>query len=232
MFAGLQNRNRDEFNQGLGDLVDYLKNCHDIFLGMWDNSKPASYMNFRTFIMGIEGNAEIFPNGVVYEGCFDNKPQFFRGESGAQDSIIPATDCALDLDYPKNSLTKYLFELRDYRPHHLQNYIDSLKEKSTRMNLKEFVLDDSYSSFLLLKAMKNTFNFRHLHWAMVKKYIHSNTNYPKATGGTPITTWLPNQMGACLEYCQVIMTHIKAEDLDAANRDEFQDLRDEIDKQI
>ena len=36
---------------------------------------------------------------------------------------------------------------------------------------------------------------------MTKQYIINNTKYPRATGGTPITTWLPNQIGACLENC-------------------------------
>lgn len=57
---------------------------------MWNESIPRNYLNFRTFIMGIKGNEEIFPNGVVYRGVYDNKPQSFRGETGAQDSIIPA----------------------------------------------------------------------------------------------------------------------------------------------
>jgi len=36
---------------------------------------------------------------------------------------------------------------------------------------------------------------------MVKSYIIENIKYPKATGGTPITTWLPNNIGAVLEDC-------------------------------
>ena len=28
----------------------------------------------------------------------------------------------------------------------------------------------------------------------------ANTEYPKATGGTPITSWLVNQIEACLQY--------------------------------
>jgi len=43
---------------------------------------------------------------------------------------------------------------------------------------------------------------------MVKQYIINNTKYPRATGGTPITTWLPNQMGACLEQCQVLINSV------------------------
>jgi indoleamine 2,3-dioxygenase len=65
--------------------------------------------------------------------------------------------------------------------------------------MKEFAMQDSESALLMLQNMHATFKFRHQHWGMVKKYIIDNTKYPKATGGTPITTWLPNQIGACLE---------------------------------
>lgn len=54
---------------------------------MWANSKPAEYLSFRVFIFGIT-NQSMFPDGVVYEGVEDNKPLNFRGESGANDSIV------------------------------------------------------------------------------------------------------------------------------------------------
>ena len=37
----------------------------------------------------------------------------------------------------------------------------------------------------------------------------SNTKYAFATGGTPITTWLINQIEAVLEYERVIIEHLK-----------------------
>lgn len=58
--------------------------------------------------MGHTGNAVYFPmvsrrittdlmgEGVVYEGVSD-KPMRFRGETGAQDSIIPASDNLLQV---------------------------------------------------------------------------------------------------------------------------------------
>ena len=58
-------------------------------LGMWKNSKPSEYLSFRVFIFGITSQS-MFPNGVVYEGINDNKPMFFRGESGANDSMVRA----------------------------------------------------------------------------------------------------------------------------------------------
>lgn len=35
-------------------------------------------------------------------------------------------------------------------------------------------------------------------------YIMENTKYPTATGGTPITTWIPNQITATLDAMQPI----------------------------
>lgn len=54
---------------------------------MWANSKPGDYIDFRTFIMGITSQS-MFPNGVIYEGVSET-PLSFRGESGANDSMVP-----------------------------------------------------------------------------------------------------------------------------------------------
>lgn len=54
---------------------------------MWGNSKPQEYLSFRVFIFGITSQS-MFPNGVVYDGVLDNKPLNFRGESGANDSMV------------------------------------------------------------------------------------------------------------------------------------------------
>jgi indoleamine 2,3-dioxygenase len=105
ILEGAKNKDRATFNKGMQQLVDYLVDIQEIFNLMWKESLPKSYLTFRTFIMGVQGNDEIFPNKMLYKGCFDNVPQAFRGETGAQDSIIPATDSVLGLDYPKNQLT-------------------------------------------------------------------------------------------------------------------------------
>lgn len=42
----------------------------------------------------------------------------------------------------------------------------------------------------------------------VQKYILSTTKYPVATGGTPILTWLPNQIGAVLSYQEDIIARV------------------------
>jgi indoleamine 2,3-dioxygenase len=102
-------------NEGMELHLKTLQDMHQIMSKMWHESSPKGYLNFRTFIMGIQGNEDIFPNGVLYEGVSDI-PFAFRGETGAQDSIIPSVDTAFGVDYPRNSLTEYLFQLRAYRP--------------------------------------------------------------------------------------------------------------------
>lgn len=55
---------------------------------MWKKSKPKDYTSFRTFIFGITKQS-MFPHGVVYEGVSE-EPMSFRGESGANDSMVSA----------------------------------------------------------------------------------------------------------------------------------------------
>ena len=40
--------------------------------------------------------------------------------------------------------------------------------------------------------------FRERHWRFTKQYIIEFSKHPVATGGSPIITWLPNQLTAVL----------------------------------
>lgn len=82
MFEGARNRDRDLTNKGMEKTLVTLQNMLRIFTHMWHESSPKAYLNFRTFIMGITGNEDIFPNGVLYEGVSDI-PLSYRGETGA-----------------------------------------------------------------------------------------------------------------------------------------------------
>ena len=82
MFEGARNRDRDLTNKGMELTLDTLQTMHRIMSHMWHESNPKGYLNFRTFIMGITGNDDIFPNGVLYEGVSDI-PLSYRGETGA-----------------------------------------------------------------------------------------------------------------------------------------------------
>ncbi len=179
---------------------------------MWEASRPDHYNDFRVFIMGIKGNTELFGEGLVYEGCFDNKPQQFRGQTGAQDSIIPMMDIFTGVVdyYPENKLTEYLLDLRSYRPVCVQVFFKDLRSHySTNPVYAKFSEEKDAEGLLdLLKIVDEIYLFRNGHWQFVQKYIMENTDYPVATGGTPITSWLINQIESVLEFERVIIDRI------------------------
>ena len=181
---------------------------------MWTASRHERYNDFRIFIMGIKGNDKIFGSGLVYDGCFNNEPQQYRGQTGAQDSIIPMIDIFTGIVdfYPDNKLTEYLLDLRTYRPKCIQNFFVDLREHYKLNPLFKQLTDAKcYEGLVyLLKIVDEVYLFRNGHWQFVQKYIMSNTKYAFATGGTPITTWLINQIEAVLEYERVIIEHLNA----------------------
>lgn len=181
---------------------------------MWSASRHENYNDFRVFIMGIKGNDKIFPNGLTYENCFDNVPQYYRGQTGAQDSIIPMMDIFTGIVdyYPDNQLTQYLLDLRSYRPVCIQNFFNDLREYYKEHNIfEQLKRDNNYEGLIyLLKIVDEVYLFRNGHWQFVQKYIMSNTKYAFATGGTPITTWLINQIEAVLELEKDIIAFLRS----------------------
>jgi len=194
--------------EGLKLILDSIEKINERRKTMWKASNPSKYNSFRAFIMGIHGNIEIFGDGVLYEGSDNKELRTYRGQSGSQDNIIPTIDIFTGLFnyYPDNVLTKYLLDMRSYRPKPVQKFLHDLELNYLRID----DLDDEELKLLYL-IQEQVHNFRNGHWMFVQKYIMENTKYPIATGGTPITTWIPNQIEAVLEYMRIILLKIKDE---------------------
>ena len=60
----------------------------------------------------------------------------------------------------------------------------------------------------LLGILEEIYHFRNGHWQFVQKYIMANTPYAKATGGTPITSWLPNQLKSVMRQMNDVIEMI------------------------
>ncbi|KAG8624931.1 hypothetical protein KVT40_006682 [Elsinoe batatas] len=165
---------------------------------MWTHSLPKDYMSYRTFIYGITSQS-MFPSGVVYEGQFDNVPQAFRGESGANDSIIPLLDHLCEIPMPENPLTQILREFREYRPRPHREFLKLIRESSERLGTREFLTSDIGLAVLYIRVLDHVRSFRWRHWQFTREYIIKRTSHPVATGGSPIITWLPNQLGAVMQ---------------------------------
>ena len=241
----------------VGSILDYLKSDEDKSVNlslskclssmkkinerrqiMWQASRWKHYNDFRVFIMGIKGNDEIFGDGVIYEGVSD-KPVQYRGQTGAQDNIIPTADIFTGVIgyYPTNDLTKYLLDLRSYRPKCIQNFLSDIKSEmgDNRLfnNLKETKNEEGFC--LLLQILDEIYYFRNGHWQFVQKYIMANTKYAKATGGTPIISWIPNQITAVLNYMSDVIDIIPVDSnyIDrSSNLDSLNKKRDLLTQQL
>ncbi len=204
----LKSKTMDGVNQSLEDCYKAMININGRRKIMWEASRWKHYNDFRVFIMGIKGNDEIFNEGVYYEGV-DENPRQYRGQTGAQDNIIPTMDIFSGVInyYPSNELTNYLLDLRAYRPVCIQHFFEDLKEDIDKLHpkglmgwLKENKNEDGL--VLLLGILEEIYFFRNGHWQFVQKYIMQNTTYAKATGGTPIISWIPNQIMSVLNAMQ------------------------------
>ncbi|GAM87971.1 hypothetical protein ANO11243_060000 [Dothideomycetidae sp. 11243] len=190
------NKDRDAFNKAMTELVAALDQINKVMNTMWTRSKPTGYTSFRTFIFGITSQS-MFPDGVVYEGVSE-EPMAFRGESGANDSMVPLCDNLLQISMPQTPLTEILKDFRQYRPGNHREFLEAIKDHSDSINFKDYALSDSISASLYLQALDQVRDFRWRHWCFTREYILKMTSHPTATGGSPIVTWLPNQLQAVM----------------------------------
>jgi indoleamine 2,3-dioxygenase len=234
----LKNNDTNAAIKSLKENYDTMKLMNSRRREMWKASRWNHYNDFRVFIMGVKGNEELFGDGVIYDGVWD-EPKQFRGQTGAQDDIIPMEDIFSGVikHYPKNELTKYLLDLRSYRPKCIQQFFKDLEE--TVLSLS----NDGISSILfeqknfnglsyLLGILEEIYHFRNGHWQFVQKYIMANTKYAKATGGTPIISWLPNQMKAVMNEMKNVIKLIGNNKLHDASAELYIEVKNNIDRKV
>lgn len=151
------------------------------------------YTRVRPYLFGWKNNPAL-PDGVVYGGCFDKKPQKFCGETGAQSSVIPMLDAFLGIEHPEDRLWHYLQEMRTYMPWIHEKFLEFLTSHARviRGIVKDIPQDlrDPYNQCVL-----NLYLFRELHRRFAKQYIEDQqekAGNPTAigTGGTPLSEYL------------------------------------------
>ncbi|KAA8645586.1 hypothetical protein EYZ11_001783 [Aspergillus tanneri] len=189
---------RNVVNDGFREILTSMEKIEASMEDMWANSKPGDYLSFRVFIFGVTSQS-MFPNGVVYEGVLDDKPLYFRGESGANDSMIPLLDHLLQIPMPSTPLTKILHKFRAYRPLPHREFLAYMNAKAAEVDVRSFASQDTETTILFLKTLNHVRSFRWRHWLFAREYIIRRTPHPTATGGSPIVTWLPNQLSAVMD---------------------------------
>ena len=206
---GAANDREDEVLLGLTTLASAQTAMRDTLIRMKERCDPYVYYNrVRPYIHGWK-NSPSLPNGLAYEGVvsYAGQPQQFRGETGAQSTIVPCIDAGLGIAHAPDPLTLYLQEMRDYMPPRHRAFIEVL-EKSTddlgRPLLAGYVRDrklrnpdlwTAYAACIDLLAQ-----FREIHIGYADSYIHrqhqSHSSNPTAvgTGGTPFMQYLQKHL--------------------------------------
>jgi len=131
------------------------------------------YRTFRPYIRFFEN--------VVYEGVSE-QPMNFRGETGAQSSIMPTLIAFMKIPHQKSVLTDHLAEMRNFMPPTHRQLIAEVEAMPASRDLSDAA---AYND--VLDAMA-TFRETHLGWA--QEYINKWVEDPRGTGGTPYMTWL------------------------------------------
>ncbi|KAK4693258.1 indoleamine 2,3-dioxygenase, partial [Lecanoromycetidae sp. Uapishka_2] len=178
------NADRKAFNNGLETIVKAMLDVNGVMDGMWKKSKPNDYNSFRIFIFGITKQS-MFPHGVAYEGVSE-EPMSFRGESGANDSMIPLCDNLLEISMPETPLTDILQDFRSYRPGNHREFLEWVRDRAQYVGVRDYAMQDRESAVLYLHALNQVRDFRWRHWCFTREYILKKTAHPTATGGSPI----------------------------------------------
>ena len=176
----------NDYLVNLKEIVASLKEVNKIFSRMPEKCDPYIYYHrVRPFIFGTKDNPDL-KKGLIYEGQFNNKPQFFRGETGAQSSIMPFLDGALGIYHTKDHLRHYLNEMRDYMPPEHRKMIEDVESRS---NAKTYIQQSKRLVNEYNKCLEEIRRFRALHLEFAATYIHqqSQIKNPFGRGGSTIT---------------------------------------------
>jgi indoleamine 2,3-dioxygenase len=183
----------------LATITRAVEAMNKILLRMPERCDP--YVYFRRVRPYIHGwaNQPSLPSGMVYEGVeeYAGKPQKFRGETGAQSSIIPSLDATLGVTHAEDMLRGYLNEMREYMPPKHRRFIEALEAGPS---VRDFVLRHSQAHPTLRdlynSAIDGIAHFRTTHLEYAHSYINKQTRgdarNPNAigTGGTPFIPYL------------------------------------------
>jgi indoleamine 2,3-dioxygenase len=154
------------------------------------------YHRVRPYIHGWKNHPDL-PEGVIYEGveAYGGRPQQFRGETGAQSSIVPALDAMLGVGHKEDALRTYLQEMRIYMPPAHRAFIGALEKRDSvrpfAQRAGRRALTSAYNA--CVEALEN---FRSLHFEYAATYIfqqaQTDAKNPHAvgTGGTPFMEYL------------------------------------------
>ncbi|MBV8135721.1 MAG: hypothetical protein JO121_08820 [Deltaproteobacteria bacterium] len=157
-------------------------------------SPALYYKTFRPYIRffeDVEYEAEV-PGGRVAAGSAARLRMNFRGETGAQSSIMPLLVAFMKIPHRPSMLTNHLIDMRNYMPAEHRRLLETVESMPA---VRTFASKQNYNA--VLDAMAE---FRSVHYGWAQEYINRWTDDPRGTGGTPYMKWLKQLIDETLAF--------------------------------
>lgn len=167
-------KDADDLNHALREIASAIQSQIAVLRRLPEKMDPALYhRTFRPYIRFFEN--------VVYEGVTED-PMNFRGETGAQSSVMPGLVVFMKIPHRPSALTNHLADMRRFMPGPHRQVIAEIEAMPS---VRELAEPQAYNDILEGMAM-----FRETHYKWAQEYINKWTDDPRGTGGTPYMQWL------------------------------------------
>ncbi len=192
----------------LGTIADVLSQMLATLSRMPEQCDPyIYYTRVRPFIFGWKDNPAL-PQGMWYDGvaAYGGRPQTFRGETGAQSSIIPSIHAALGISYTSDPLRQHVIELRDYMPPRHRAFIAHVEQSPS---IRTYLQRQERTSPLVTvynACVNGVYEFQAKHLEYAGLYIHAQAQRSAGnpvevgTGGTPFMRYLKKHRDNLTSY--------------------------------
>jgi indoleamine 2,3-dioxygenase len=177
------------------DIADAINEQVRVLCRIPEKMDPALYYKtFRPYIRffeNVEYEAEV-AGGHVAAGSAARLRINFRGETGAQSSIMPILVAFMKIPHRTSSLTTHLVDMRNYMPAEHRALIAAVEAMPS---IRAMASKQNYNA--VLDAMAE---FRSVHYGWAQEYINRWTDDPRGTGGTPYMQWLKQLIDETLAF--------------------------------
>ncbi|MGO9607760.1 MAG: hypothetical protein ACLQAT_30895 [Candidatus Binataceae bacterium] len=182
-------------DDAVGDIAGAVNEQVRVLRRIPERMDPALYYKtFRPYIRffeNVEYEAEV-AGARVAAGSAARLRINFRGETGAQSSIMPMLVAFMKIPHRPSMLTNHLIDMRNYMPAEHRALIAAVEAMPSIR-----AMASKQNNNAVLDAMAE---FRSVHYGWAQEYINRRTDDPRGTGGTPYVQWLKQLIDETLAF--------------------------------
>ncbi|HEV3111842.1 MAG TPA: hypothetical protein VGY99_15250 [Candidatus Binataceae bacterium] len=191
--AAIDSRDAAVVNESLWAIAGAVNDQIRVLRRIPEKMDPALY--YKTFRPYIQFFENVSYEGVEQSSDADGGAPVqmnFRGETGAQSSIMPTLVAFMKIPHKPSMLTNHLADMRNYMPAEHRQVIEFV---AAMPSVREQA--DKHAFNAILDAMAE---FRSVHYGWAQEYINRRTDDPRGTGGTPYMQWLQQLIDETLAF--------------------------------